>query len=497
MPRRPFTRDQGWLLPPSLGELIGEDHPVRFVAEFVSLTDLAALGIRTEPAEEGAPSYAPEMLLALWLYGFMCRTRSSRKIERACQENICFMWLAGRQRPDHCALARFYQRYRQAMRPLFGRTVRLAVEVGLVDFALHAVDGTRLASASKDSLRKREGLERLLALVEQEILAMEESAQREAAERLPAPPPERARQGRETVRARVQRALLEMAEREQGQAPEPKATGEQQSRSGAPQVSVSDPEAILVRGGQGLVVGYNAQIVSDSKAQIVVAADVVACSSDTRQLLPMVAQAEANTGQRAQAVLADGGYHSADNVRGMAMRKQPFYAPDPQLRREHDAPGRWPYHKSCFRYEAERDVVICPQGQVLRYSHMLRRDHGRAVEMRVYRGHDCRTCPAFGPGQCTQNRKGRRIALYGHEQELLEHREKMAQPAVKHLYGRRKAIVEPVFGQLKEQVGARRFLLRGLTNVQGEWNLLCSVHNLLKLWRHWWRPQVLGRAGSV
>lgn len=497
MPRRPFTRDQDWLLPPSLGELIGEDHPARFVAEFVGLTDLAALGIAMEPAEEGAPSYAPEMLLALWLYGFMTRTRSSRKIERACRENLCFMWLAGLQRPDHSSLARFYQKYREAMRPLFRRTVRLAVEVGLVDFALQAVDGTRLASASKESLRQREGLEQLLALVEQEIQALEQSTQDEAVEPPPAAAHDRARQGRETVRERVQQALEELAEREPGQAPEPEATGEQQTRSAAPQVSTSDPEAILVRGRQGLVVGYNAQVVADGQAQIVVAADVVACSADTRQLQPMVAQAEANTGQRAQAVLADGGYHSADNVRTMAEQAQPFYAPDPQLRREHDAPGQWPYHKSCFRYEAERDVVICPQGQELLYARTQQRDHGRVVEMRIYRGHNCRTCPAFGPGQCTQNRQGRHVALYGHEQALLEHRETMAQPAVKAVYRRRKAIVEPVFGQIKEQLGARRFLLRGLTNVQGEWNLLCSVHNLLKLWRHWWQPRVLGLAGAA
>src|SRR5512139_1634510 len=101
MPYRMYNREQEWLLPPSLGELIAADHPARFIGEFVDLLNLSEVGIMAEPAVEGASSYHPKALLATWLYGFMTRVRSSRKLERACGENIVFMWLTGVQHPDH------------------------------------------------------------------------------------------------------------------------------------------------------------------------------------------------------------------------------------------------------------------------------------------------------------------------------------------------------------------------------------------------------------
>ena len=155
MPFRPYDREQAWLLPPSLSELIPEDHPARFVLDLVSMLDWRECGITVEPPVMGAPAYAPEVLLAAWLYGFMVRVRTSRKLERACHENIVFMWLTGLQRPDHSTLSRFYRRNRQAMRPLLKQTVHLAMRVGLVDFAFQAVDGTRLASAARQSLHSR------------------------------------------------------------------------------------------------------------------------------------------------------------------------------------------------------------------------------------------------------------------------------------------------------------------------------------------------------
>ena len=159
MPYRTYTRDQDWLFPPCLGELVPCDHPVRFVAEFVDRLDLGAAGIRAEAAMEGAPAYQPRLLLGAWVYGFMTRVRSSRKIEQACRETIPFMWLTGMQQPDHMTLWRFYKQNRQAMRGVLKLTIQLAVEAGLVGFVLQAVDGSRIAVSSGDSLRDRAGLE--------------------------------------------------------------------------------------------------------------------------------------------------------------------------------------------------------------------------------------------------------------------------------------------------------------------------------------------------
>ena len=149
MPLRPLNREQAWLLPPTLGELIPDNHPARFVAAFVDALDRAAwveLGIGPDGQPLGAPAYHPRALLSVWLYGFMTGIRSARKLEAACRDQVSYLWLTGWQHPDHNTLWRFYQAHRQAMQKLLKYTVATAVELGLVDLAVQAVDGTKIAA---------------------------------------------------------------------------------------------------------------------------------------------------------------------------------------------------------------------------------------------------------------------------------------------------------------------------------------------------------------
>ena len=149
MPLRDMPREQAWLLPPSLDELLPLDHPARFVAEFVDALDREdwkELGVEIEGDPLRAPAYHPRALLSVWLYGFMTGIRSSRNSEAACRNQIPYLWLTGWQHPDHNTLWRFYKDHRQAMRGLFKRTVRTAVAMELVDLAVQAVDGTKVAA---------------------------------------------------------------------------------------------------------------------------------------------------------------------------------------------------------------------------------------------------------------------------------------------------------------------------------------------------------------
>ena len=135
MPLREMGREQMWMLPPTLDELVPMDHPARFVAEFVDALDRdgwAGLGVEIEGEVLGAPAYHPRALLSVWLYGFMTGVRSCRKLEAACRDQIPYLWLTGWQHPDHNTLWRFYKGHRQAMRKLFERTVRTAVALELV-----------------------------------------------------------------------------------------------------------------------------------------------------------------------------------------------------------------------------------------------------------------------------------------------------------------------------------------------------------------------------
>src|ERR1700680_136926 len=175
--RPPPSREQTWLLPPSLDDLVPADHPARFVAVFVDAIDRAAwadmnVGLRGEAL--GAPAYHPRVLLGVWLYGFMTGGRSSRKLEGACRDQVPYLWLTGWQQPDHNTLWRFYCAHRQQMRKLLKRTVRTAVRLNLVDLAVQAVDGTKVsANAAKERTYDANGLQSLLARTEAAIADLE------------------------------------------------------------------------------------------------------------------------------------------------------------------------------------------------------------------------------------------------------------------------------------------------------------------------------------
>ena len=472
MPVRPLTRDQVFMFPPSLDDLIPADHPVRLVADLVESlgpSERQEMGINSAGDPMGAPSYHDILLTEVWVYGFMRGIRSNRGLERACREMVPFMWLTGMQFPDHVSLWRYYDTHRDGMRGLLKRTVRTAVKMGLVDLVLQAVDGTKIkGNATADRTYDEEGLKRLMGRVDEAIeelevqcVADENSSQGE----LPA----------ELCDERRRREEIE------------KALEQVRAEEGRKRINLTDPDTRLVKGRQGLVAGYNAQaMVSPLKAEyggglLITAADVTNVADDHGQLVPMIGQAEENTGDRAETTLADGGYHSGKNLEACQREGYAVLMSESQRKAREK-----PYHKDRFAYDGERDEYECPEGQRLHYAGVKRRKN--RPEMRVYRGRGsvCRECPAFG--ECTKDRRqGRAIEVGPHEKELRAHRELMSQQESQDLYKRRKETVEPVFGTLKEVQGARQFLLRGLRKVTGEWFLLATAFNLRSLWRSWVR----------
>ena len=246
MPWRDWDREQVWLLPPSLDEVLADDHPARLVAAFVdSLTaaEWAELGVDLAGQALGAPAYHPRALLGIWLYGFMIGLRSSRRLETAGREQLALQWLSGYQQPDHNTLWRFYREHRNQLRGLLRHTVQIAARLGLVDWALQAVDGTKVAgSASSSRTYDAQQLERLLERTERAIADLEaqnEAGDEPAAARLPADLAEAKRLHAEVLAARA--AL---------------AAGERRH------VNLTDPDARLLRAAGGYLTGYNAQAVA-------------------------------------------------------------------------------------------------------------------------------------------------------------------------------------------------------------------------------------------
>ena len=471
MPNRPFGRDQAWLLPPSLADLVPADHPARFVAEFVDGLDgtwWQTFGEYLEGEVLGAPAYDPRALLSIWVYGFMTGVRSSRKLELACREQLPYLWLTGTQTPDHNTLWRFYQEHRPQMRELFRQTVRTAVKTGLLLLAIQAVDGTKVGgNAARERTHDAASLRRLLEKTEAAIADLESqnTVDQPAPARLPR---ELARA--ERLRERVREAIAEI------------------SREGGPKrVNLTDADASLMKNRQGFVAGYNAQAavtpIEDAerrvKGQIITGADVVATAADYGQLLPLLDQAVETTGDQAAVLVADGGYHSGPNLAGLAERGQTVVMPESQDRRRQST-----YHKDAFERGAESDSYSCPKGHRLSFLKEVKR-RGRAG-IRVYGGIApiCRGCPAFGV--CTiDKRHGRNLEVGPEDQVLRAHRRWMDSQEARAIYRKRNWLVEPVFGIIKDQQRARRFLLRGLANVRGEWLLVAAAFNLRSLWRIW------------
>jgi hypothetical protein len=212
---------------------------------------------------------------------------------------------------------------------------------------------------------------------------------------------------------------------------------------------------------------------------LITAAEVTNAPDDHDQLVPMIEQAEENTGQAAETTSADGGYHSGKNLKACQDGEHRVLMPEAQRKAV-----KGPFHKSKFDYDADRDEYTCPHGHTLVHRGEKHRK-GRPVTQ-VYRcsAKTCRACPAFG--ECTTDgRQGRALEVGPYEQLLQTHRELMASEASKEQYKERQGTVEPVFGIMKELQDARRFLLRGLKNVHAEWTLLCTSFNLRSLWRIW------------
>ena len=471
MPLRDVNREQAWLLPPSLDELLPLDHPARFVAEFVDALDRQEwkdLGLDIEGDPMGAPAYHPRALLSIWLYGFMTGIRSSRKLEAACRDQIPYLWLTGWQHPDHNTLWRFYKEHRQDMRQLFRRTVRTALSMDLVDLALQAVDGTKVfANASSGRSYDAQGLARLFERLDKAIAELENLNEAET-DRAPVHLPEELAD-KVTLRNQVRRAMEELGE-----------------KKGQKSINLTDRDARLMKIRHSFFPAYNAQAMvspvrtdQETSGMLLTAVDLVDDPTDTASLVPMVQGAEEMTGVRVSLTLADAGYHSAAGLKECADRGQQVVMPEPSRARDLDHL----YHKDRFVYDLDSDTYTCPQGKVL---HFVRSRLSGGNDQRMYQApvRVCQRCPVAG--ECITNGSRRRGLVIGaYDAALRQHRHWMSTRGARSALKRRKYLIEPVFGIIKEQQQVRRFLLRGVFNVAAEWALLATAFNLRTLWRIW------------
>lgn len=462
--------DQILMFPPSVEEWVGADHPARFVRDFVDALDLESLGFKIPVCKTGRPPNSTGMLMKVWLYGYVNRILSSRKLEKGCRENMGLIWLTGMNPPDHSTLSRFFKANRKGIKGIFKQSVQVALKSDLIGLALHAVDGTKIpAMVSNDGVRNREQLEEILEAIQEKLdrslvdvmTEIERCDREESSEyRLP-----KFMQNELNRKDRIRRALQELEE------------------TNKKVVHPADPDARFMKNRGRMELSYNGQAIADQESGIIVGADVVTDSTDNGQLVPMIDQAKENVGAVAKEHVADAGYFSSSQI-GLAQDRQYEV-----LIGEHSAETKSkksaesnPYDCSYFEFDEERDCCICPRSVKLHYHRTVIKKANKN-EVRRYRCREYRTCP--DRWKCSPSKTGRIIEISVHRKAVERHRNKRDLPENKELLKARKAIIEPVFGWIKQQLGFRRWSMTGIDNVRAQWDLVCATINLKKLYPYW------------
>jgi len=467
--------NQVFLFPPSLQDWLPEGHLARFIAEVTNELDLskimAAYGRKDG---RGMAAYHPAMMVRVLLYGYCRGVVSSRKIERATYEDVAFRYLAADQHPDHDSIASFRQTHLQSLAELFTQALRLCDKAGLVKLGHVAIDGTKLkANASKHKAMSYERMvEKEKQLREEVDKLLAQAAQADTAEdakygkgnrgdELPAELARResrlqkiaeakaALEQEARERAAVEKAVAEakLEERRRQEEAQGKKFGgrppqvpdpEQAKPEPKAQRNFTDPESRIMKDGatKSFMQAYNAQAAVDSHAQIIVAAAVTQEANDKKQLLPMLEQVAQNMGRKPEHATADAGYFSEAAVTDPKAGGIELLVP-PERQKHGVGNGSSPH------LGAEPPAPVEPPSQQV--------------------------------GESTEQPVARSVA------ETM--RDKLHTTAGQAVYKMRKAVVEPVFGQIKERRGLRGFLMRGREKAAAEWQIICLTHNLLKLFQ--------------
>jgi len=474
-------KEQVWLLPPSIEELIPEDHICFLVESLIDNLDYQSFDIKYSGV--GHPAYHPRILLKLLTMGVMDRVRSSRRLARNARENVVYMYLSEKLTPDFRTISDFRKDNLSLMKEVFKHTVSFAREEGLLDLSPLSTDGSKVkANASNQRVMTKDELKVLLTFFDEEL---DEWAKRDAREdsefgdlrgsdQLP-------KQSKKTIRKAAQYYIKQVREKGpsfqedmQNRLEDAKREADDQKLN---KVSITDPESRFMKNKKGRIeLSYNPQITVD-KEGFIIANDVTQCPVDTAQLQPQVLQTEENLGGLPEYVAwsFDAGYFGGANIRFLADRKIDGYMPDNQEKKEVA-----PFDKKYFLYDAIRDEFRCPENQPISFVG-AQFDKQKNKTIRIYKGNACPACQS--QSKCTKRKDGvRYLKVYPWETERNAMMVKMKTPQAKGIYKLRQQLVEPAIGDIKENQGLRAFLARGIQGAKTEFNLACVARNLRKIW---------------
>jgi transposase len=453
------SRDQVKLLPDCLDDYVGENNVARAIDVFVDGLDLASLGFTNAQLRTcGRPPYDPAMLLKLYIYGYLNRTRSSRRLENLAWTNVEVMWLCGKVAPDDRCIADFRKDNGGAIKKAFREFGVMCGRLGLYGGKDVSADGTKIrANTNRHNVYTRNGTDALIAKVNEKIekylKLLDETDAAEASE---------PQISESTVKA-ILESLAEKHERLAG-------LQKQIEENHGEAVSLVDPDARIMRtngDGRTLDACYNVQTVADNKHGIVADFEVTSDGNDSGKLNAMTESAKSIIGVEEINVGADKGYYDSDEIAKCEQNGTTTYVPPVKVS-EH-APDR-KYDRASFAYDAENDCYTCPDGQKLFYNSAK-----QAKESRLYENPKaCKSCP--NREKCTTAKK-RRIYRLKNQDALERNNERMKTEAGAAKYRERSQTIEHIFGTIKAVWGYRQFLCRTQERTSAEQSLAFLAYN--------------------
>jgi len=483
------SRNQMVLFPETINDYIPEGHPARLVLSIVSNLNLDP--IISKFSNIGQKAYSPRTLLSLLFYGYSISIRSSRKLSKACEERVDFMYLSGNLHPSYKIISEFRRQNLPEISDLFQEIILLGIKLGLVKIGniKLSIDGTKIRANASGKLSKDEkGLQKLLLDAKEKVgLIMKEAEEIDQNEDLEYGNqrgdelPEGLKQletRKEKIKNAIQELKKEKAQLKNELIDKKIKTGKkgvltktEEKKIESKKINITDHDANYMKERQGCIrTNYNAQASVDEENQFIVACDVTTECNDKKQLIPMVKQSEENLGANINICKADSGYHSGDNLAKMSENQIESLIDDSNKQRVNN--DNFKYDKVNFKYNPDTDSYTCPEEKTLK---LISNKEGKST----YRCKECPKCPV--KSECAKKAKYRTLFRGKHEHLIEKNRNELISDKGRKEYQKRMHTVEPVFGNIKFNLGFRQFLVRGVTKVKGEFSLMCIVHNIKKI----------------
>ena len=460
-----ISRQQGMLLPPRIEEYITEDNPVRAIDVYIDSLDLKALGFSNIDGGQtpGQPAYQPSAILKLYLYGYLNRVRSSRRLEKETHRNLEVIWLLRGLRPSYKTIADFRKDNLKALKEVNKDFLQVCKELGLFGGELVGIDGSYFrGNVSKGSIYTEKRIQKALDKLEKQIESYLEEMDRADEEEV-------SQEGDDKSLEEKLAALKERQQKHQERLEKLRESGERQL------AEVDEDARLLSKNGQS-VPGYNVQIAVDEKHKLLVACEVTNEGNDLRQLEPMAKNAKQVLEVETLEAVADTGYFNVQHIKACIEAGITPYVPEPNKTNQARLQGR--FAREDFQYKAELDIYECPAGQTLKHRRTYDRN-GKRVFGYASQTSVCAQC-SFKSHCLPPKTQYRQIHRWEHQHIVETHRERMIQQGGEKMR-QRAALAEHPFGTLKQWCGGSHFLLRGKEKVSAEMALLMLSYNIKRV----------------